>query len=178
MNWRKVFLITGFLAAGGLIWSSWPADSRISSSLIAAQEAALTADRGLPVQPAPPDDGTAHNGLPEGVSVGPRASFSVQVKDLVVPYPVMALFVLPSEEIELETIFERPGAEYRLLVEAGEVSESEEGRWLWTAPSEPGFYPLVIEGPVDTVRLHVFVQQPFRNGELVHNGYRIGAYQS
>ncbi|NNE71173.1 MAG: DUF882 domain-containing protein [Rhodothermales bacterium] len=116
--------------------------------------------------------------MPEEVSIGPRASFSVQVKDLVVPYPVMALFVLPSEEVELETIFERPGAEYRLLVEDGEVSESEEGRWLWTAPPEPGFYPLVIEGPVDTVRLHVFVQQPFRNGELVHNGYRIGAYQS
>lgn len=141
-------------------------------------ETALVAQQGLPTEPVPPDSGLSHapvTQLPDPAT--PRASFSVQVKDLVVPYSVMGLFVLPGRELEFETLFGRPGATYELLHEAGELVSAETGKWVWKAPAQPGYYPVVIQGPVDAVRFNVMVQHPFRNGPAVFRGYRVGAYQ-
>ncbi|MBO6575620.1 MAG: hypothetical protein JJ896_11505 [Rhodothermales bacterium] len=141
------------------------------------REAELAAAAGLPLEPAAVGDPHVP-AVSEPVETGPRASFAVQVKDLVVPYSVMGLFVLPGEEVEFETVFERPEAEYSLLTESGTLLEASDGQWIWKAPEQPGYYPLFVEGPVDRIQFNVLVQEPFRNGPALFNGYRIGAYQS
>ena len=112
---------------------------------------------------------------PDTIASGPP--FAVQVKDLVVPYSVMALFVLPDEEVEFEAVLQRTDS---LSFEAddGRLVDSSADAWTWRAPNEPGLYPVVIRSALGVVRFHVFVQHPFLNREAVFRGYRVGAYQS
>ncbi len=112
-----------------------------------------------------------------------RASFRVRVRDVVIPYRVLAVTALPGEEI----VFEaegfggegRPGA-FRLRTEAGLHAPEAPGRWRWRAPEAPGAHAVRIESPHDgdAIHLNVLVLHPFdwiENGAM--NGYRIGTYR-
>jgi hypothetical protein len=120
--------------------------------------------------------------LPTGPSRAPRggvaahlprpAPYPVSVDGRSLPFEVQAMAVLPGQELTLEG---RP--ELYLLETSGPVPPSSPGRWVWTAPSEPGAVALRIQGADGWVDLNVLVMRPMsevRNGTL--NGYRIGRY--
>jgi hypothetical protein len=101
-----------------------------------------------------------------------RANFELVVnKDLVIPYRVFAIYVLPGETIRL-------GAEASdANASTGELTTSAPASWLWTAPAEPGIAHLSFGSVNDRIAINAFVMHPttaIRNGRL--NGYTIGAY--
>jgi hypothetical protein len=114
--------------------------------------------------------------VPGPPKFSPRfAAFELFMNGDRVPYDVLGAWVLPGQTVELETA--APGAEVCLA--EGRVTRVAGGRWIWTAPLEPGAYALKVtagEGP-EPIRLNVFVMHPFsrvRNGKL--NGFTIGNY--
>lgn len=102
-----------------------------------------------------------------------RASFAVRVNDIVVPYDIFAVLVLPGEKLNLAIV--DPGDE-RFLLET--ATETRSGR-KWTLPGfeEPGVQQLIVRSAVDQIRLNVLVMHPtetLENGKL--DGYEIGEY--
>lgn len=154
-------------------------------------------DRGLPADPfadlpvelareLPALPGTLPPGLgarPHPYSRRVRAFFRVRVRDVVIPYRVLAITAVPGERIALEVTQDTPFASretFRLRAPTGEVGPDGPGRWHWTAPGEPGPVPLRIESPAlgDAILLNVLVLHPFEEIEGgMLNGYRIGAYR-
>ena len=101
-----------------------------------------------------------------------RAAFSVEINaDLVVPYRVFALYVLPQEEIELRAPATAASAE------GGQLAELGGGGWRWTAPAEPGLAVLTISDGSEEIRLNALVLHTadrVEGGSLA--GYHIGDY--
>jgi hypothetical protein len=142
--------------------------------------------RELPPVPALADAGNG-NHIGDGLhpySRRVRASFSLQVRDVTIPYRVLAITAVPGERIELEIAHPGEGegpADFRLRTEDGTVPAAAPGRWIWTAPAEPGPVPIRVEAPDrgDAILLNVLVLHPFdeiENGVL--DGYRIGEYRT
>lgn len=101
-----------------------------------------------------------------------RASFSVAVNtDLVIPYRVFAVYVLPREVLRLE------GDGSKVIAGGGDLIALTTSVWQWVAPAEPGATTLIFERPDDSIRINVFVLHPASglvDGRL--NGYSIGGY--
>lgn len=109
----------------------------------------------------------------------PKATFSLELRDLRSPYGLMSAFVMPGEELELQVPGE-DGAGRRFAARAadGELVRRGEAAWAWRAPGKPGLYSLAVTdtGSGETIRLNAFVFRPYQGLELL-NGYRIGHYQ-
>lgn len=113
-------------------------------------------------------------------------TFAVRYRSLVSRGPVTTLTVLPGEMVVLEAIDPNaapatPGSAARPA--AGRLTPLGDGRWAWTAPSVPGFYPIrvVAAGQRDSVTIQAFVLVPYsrlQEGRGYVNGYRIGQYPS
>ena len=101
----------------------------------------------------------------------PAGGVAVRYRDVVAPDRVRALTALPGETVTIEGYAARPTA--------GRIAPVSAGRWIWTAPSTPGLYPIkmVTSEGGDAVTLQAFVVVPFDQlrGEFL-NGYRIGRY--
>jgi len=101
-----------------------------------------------------------------------RASFALAVNDdLVIPYRVLAVYVLPGEQLRLKADGVSGSAS------AGELITTAAGTWQWTAPASPGLETVTFAASQDTIRLNVFVMHPaasVKDGQL--NDYSIGAY--
>ena len=101
-----------------------------------------------------------------------RAEFSVQVNDdLVIPYRVFAIYVLPSERISLSASATDARADSGALLSAGP------GQWQWTAPEGAGVAELRFSNGSDEVRINAVIMHPAEqvvDGRL--NGYRIDSY--
>jgi hypothetical protein len=118
-----------------------------------------------------------------GAQADQRVSFLLRVRDVVVPYPVLAVTAVPGESLELEILAGTgaPGPDGFVLRTADGVHlVGPEGRWRWQAPLEPGPYPVRVESPADgeAIHLNLLVLHPFeqiRNHVL--EGYRIGEYR-
>ena len=120
-------------------------------------------------------------------AVGPDgrvSSFRLRVRDVVIPYAVMGINVVPGETVELSVRDLRgpaaPG-DFRLRTATEVVAPRRPGSWRWTAPRTPGPVPLRVESPAtgEAIHLNVFVLHPHssvREGRL--NGFRIGQYRS
>jgi hypothetical protein len=108
-----------------------------------------------------------------------RLSFSLRHDGWVSPYRVMAIFVLPSSELDLEVLARDGEGPFQLVTEAGQLIRSVERQWRWRAPSRPGLYPIrvVRASTAEVMELNVFVLVPLGaiEGEQL-NGYRIGRY--
>lgn len=158
----------------------------LSITFIPAEAASQEAQReqsesGATQHRVAPDSGASHiTGDPvmPASSDTENASFSVKINDMVSPYQILGLFVMPGEQVELETIFTRPGQSYKLVANQGHVNELKTGQWSWVAPMKPGAYELLLQGPFDTIRINAFVKTVFDNNNPIINGYQIGAYQS
>jgi len=105
--------------------------------------------------------------------------FAVRYRSLVSYGPVSTLTVLPGETVTFEAVDGRGASGSEARPTAGRITPLGEGRWSWTAPAQPGFYPIrvVAAGQRDSVTIQAFVLVPYARlqGELV-NGYRIGRY--
>lgn len=103
-----------------------------------------------------------------------RATFSVIVNnELVIPYRVFAVYVLPGERLRLLA------AGARAQAEAGTLKPVATSAWDWTAPAEPGVTTLSFETGNDRIRINAVILHPasrMRDGRL--NGYTIGTYPS
>ena len=108
-----------------------------------------------------------------------KAGFVVKVKDIVNPYRVLGVFVMPGETLAVEAIgMARPEAG-RFDAEDGSIAQQTAASWRWTAPARSGPYTLRVTD-TDTgeaIVLNAFVMTPFNHRDAWLNGYRIGAYQ-
>ena len=107
-----------------------------------------------------------------------RSTFVVEVGEQRIQQRVGSAFVLPGERLPLAIAAALPSQSFHASAAQGTLRAQRE-RWMWTAPSRPGLYPLSIveEHSGERVRLNVFVLVPFRrmrHGML--NGYPIGSY--
>jgi len=107
--------------------------------------------------------------------------FMVKFRDQVTRHRVMGVFLLPGEDLSLETLPAGVGSApiYALEWSRGEVTQLALNRWCWKAPQDPGLYPVKILDHVgqDSTLLNMFVMVPFdriQDGQL--NRYRIGHY--
>lgn len=106
------------------------------------------------------------------------AAFGTQYRGVFSPDRVRALTVLPGGTVTFDVI-DHAESESEARPSAGELERLAPGRWQWTAPAEPGLYPIqvVAAGGTDSVTLQAFVIVPYDRleGERL-NGYRIGRY--
>ncbi len=109
-----------------------------------------------------------------------KANFQVKAGNEIIRHRIMALFLLPGEQITLEAGSNFSGA--LLLIDkssAQKLPSSTPNTWRYTAPSETGEYTLTIYNiqEPDSIVLHVLVIVPYKQlkGEYL-NGYRIGKY--
>ncbi len=127
--------------------------------------------------------------LPAEMDFGPysrraRASFRIRVRDLTIPYRVLAVTARPGERlrIELDEVWgEGTSEEFRLRSSAGIEPPETPGVWMWTAPVEPGPVALRVESPRDgdAISLNVFVLHPFEKASDGHlNGFQVGEYRA
>lgn len=119
-------------------------------------------------------------GLPSGKSpiANPRGSFSLAFQDEVSPYSLMAAFVLPGQQVELQALFTHPPTRLHATVDEGKLDQIAPDRWRWTAPQEPGTHCIRVEDLDDKSSscLEAFVMVPYQ-GEATLNGYQIGHYE-
>jgi len=108
-----------------------------------------------------------------------KSEFLVKVKNEIIPYKVMGIFVLPQEIVSIEALSHQPEGDFIFLMEKGKLSRLSPAKWNWQAPAETGLHPLTLFHPQtgDSLRLNIFVMVPFEElkGEYL-NGYRIGKY--
>jgi hypothetical protein len=91
--------------------------------------------------------------------------------DLVVPYRVFAVYVLPGERLEIA------GLATTAAADAGRLTQTSAGRWAWVAPMNPGVTALTFGDARDEIRLNAVILHPasaVRDGQLFD--YRIGDY--
>jgi hypothetical protein len=108
-----------------------------------------------------------------------RLSFSLRYHGWVSPYRVLGLFVSPDAKVDLAVEAPEGAGPFRLVVEAGHVTDSGGRRWRWRAPSRPGLYSMRIvrSSTAEAMELNAFVLVPLDRIEGEHlNGYRIGRY--
>jgi len=180
----SAFLV--FVVLAGMTWPGAELEAPVPDPVERPDpfvELPLDLAKALPALPAtrPP----ALRPRPHAYSRRGRASFQLRVRDIVIPYRVLAITALPGERIQIELgdVVEGGGSpgEFRLRTPHGIQPAEAPGRWSWTAPAEPGPVPLRVEslGNGDAIVLNVLVLHPFdeiRNGSL--NGYRIGQYRT
>jgi peptidase M15-like protein len=110
---------------------------------------------------------------PEPRVAPPAAGFAVG--------KVRALTALPGETVTLDVPGIGSGSHSIARSAAGRIVPlgKEAGRWAWTAPLEPGLYPIQVVTPDgrDSITVQAFVVVPYARlqGEVL-NGYRIGRY--
>ena len=127
---------------------------------------------------APPVDSAQATAL-----ASDRVPFSVHFGQDQSDYRVMAMFVLPNQAVPVAVdIVPRVADQalgYQLIAGAGVTEREPGGGWTWTAPKDPGLYPVEVREPAtgQTMTLNVFVMVPYsamKHGRL--HGYRIGNY--
>ena len=111
-----------------------------------------------------------------------RAAFSVQVRDLVSPYNLVSIPVLPGEQVPFGIGFSTydEAHSFRVTLSGGRIRGDEsQTRWTWTAPADPGISTVVIrQEPLgEEVKLHFLVMVPYSLMKRTRlNGYAIGNY--
>jgi hypothetical protein len=108
------------------------------------------------------------------------AAFSVRFGDTRITYRIMAVTVMPDTTVRIAA---EPGLTtgdgYRLDAPAPLAYRLSSSSWRFTAPSEPGLYPVRVTNHVSntTVQIQVFVLHPWDHERRWLNGYRIGRYE-
>ncbi|GAA0852095.1 YcbK family protein [Aliiglaciecola litoralis] len=110
----------------------------------------------------------------------PEASYSLKINDIVVPYSIFSVFVMPGESVEFEILFSQSKVGYQFNDTRKNSKSLFTNRWKWTASEQPGHYPLVIEAADNSsekVIINAFVKVPaeqVEGGSL--NYFQIGHY--
>jgi peptidase M15-like protein len=107
-----------------------------------------------------------------------RVSFAVKFKEEVSPFPVLAIFVMPGEQVPLEAVLTDSTVRYTAEVRGGRLARLGPSRWLWTAPEEKGLYPLWVRDSAsgETVTLNAFVLVPMPTAATIGE-FMVGRYE-
>lgn len=108
-----------------------------------------------------------------------KAGFMVQFKDQLAPYKVLGVYIMPSEEIEFEVLFDENVDQFNVKISKGSLSQIGENEWTWKAPRSKGVYPVKIynQAKTDSIQLNFMVMVPRSAMQGTRlNGYRIGSY--
>jgi hypothetical protein len=122
--------------------------------------------------PAAPPDSTEFE---EG-----RAAFAVRFGETRIIHRVMAVTVMPDTTVRIAVEPGlRTGVGYRLDAPVPLAYRLSSSSWRFSAPSEPGLYPVRVTNPASkaTVQIQVFVLNPWDHEGRHLNGYRIGRYE-
>ena len=119
--------------------------------------------------------------VPKSVRAVPsdRVSFAVKFKEEVSPFPVLAMFVMPGEQVPLEAVLTDSTVRYTAEAGGGRLVRLGPSRWRWTAPKEKGLYPIWVRDSVsaETVTLNAFVLVPMPTAATI-DGFMVGRYES
>lgn len=108
-----------------------------------------------------------------------RVSFAVKFKEEVSPFPIMAMFVMPGEQVPLEAVLTDSTSRYTAGALAGQLVRLAPTRWHWTAPKRKGLYPVWVRDSTshETVTLNAFVLVPFPSAATI-GAFMVGQYES
>jgi hypothetical protein len=107
------------------------------------------------------------------------ATFSVQFGETEVIHRLMAVTMMPDSTVRIAARSGVHQGGYRLEAAPPLAARRAGPSWRLTAPSPPGLYPVTITDTTtgDTIRLQVFVLNPWDHEGRRLNGYRIGRYE-
>ena len=157
----------------------------LAAALLGAISVAVTENHGRPVPPRDPHDTLAVTPDSAVVPKSPmraalpgRVSFAVKFKEEVSPFPIMGMFVMPSEQVPLEAVLTDSTVRYTAQATAGRLTRLGPNRWRWTAPDEKGLYPVWIRDSAsgETVTLNAFVLVPMPNVATIGE-FMVGQYE-
>jgi len=96
-----------------------------------------------------------------------------------VTHHVMAVLAMPDTTVSVSVRFENAAGPYHLDGPAHQVHPLSETEWHVQVPDRPGLFPLTLtDSATDTsIRLQVFVLDPWDHEGRSLNGYRIGHYE-
>lgn len=108
-----------------------------------------------------------------------RVSFAVKFKEEVSPFPVLAMFVMPGEQVPLEAVLTDSTVRYTAEAGGGRLARLAPSRWRWTAPRKKGLYPIWVRDSTsgETITLNAFVLVPFPTAATI-GGFMVGRYES
>lgn len=112
-----------------------------------------------------------------------RAAFTVRFGDTVIAHRLMAVTTMPDSTVRISVepglVRRDPPPKYRLDAPAPLAYRHSSTSWQFTAPSEPGLYPLVVTDTTSNkaVQIQVFVLNPWDHKGRQLNGYHIGRYE-
>jgi hypothetical protein len=66
------------------------------------------------------------------------AGFTIKVRDLISPYRVLGIFVLPGEEVPISLEGSKGKESFSLEASAGTTRISGPGKWVWNLPENKG----------------------------------------
>jgi len=106
------------------------------------------------------------------------AEFSLKINDIVMPYSLFSVFVMPNEQVEFEVLYAQSPDAYTLISDE-KFMLTDTNRWQWQAPDTPGLTSVIIESPnkKQRMKINVFVKVPadkVEGGKLKY--YQIGHY--
>jgi uncharacterized protein YcbK (DUF882 family) len=112
-------------------------------------------------------------------SDAPEAAFTVRFGNEVIDHSIMAVTVLPNDPIRIAVDEARMGNDYRIDVPDDADFSNSGQEWRFSAPDEPGHYPVTVTDPATnaSVRIQVFVLTPWNHEERHLDGFRIGRYE-
>jgi hypothetical protein len=107
-----------------------------------------------------------------------RVSFAVKFKEEVSPFPVLAMFVMPGEEVPLEAVLTDSTVRYSAAARGGLLARLGPNRWRWTAPEQKGLYPVWVRDSAsgETVTLNAFVLVPMPTAATIGE-FIVGRYE-
>jgi hypothetical protein len=110
-----------------------------------------------------------------------EAGFMLQVGNDVVPYTVMAAFVLPGEAVELDVMLPTGVDHFVADATAGRLDPAPGNvAWTWIAPETPGLFPVTVADTLsgERIKINAFVLTPYDHGRDRLGPYRIGRYKA
>lgn len=103
----------------------------------------------------------------------------LELNGVAAAYDLRSVSLLPGEMLSIQTSIDETPVDLKVSAVGGELEPLSEGSWQWTAPDQPGLYPIILENrdTRESILVNAFVLHPYaklKKGYL--NGYHIGNY--
>ncbi|MEO0100805.1 MAG: D-Ala-D-Ala carboxypeptidase family metallohydrolase [candidate division WOR-3 bacterium] len=106
-------------------------------------------------------------------------SFRLLIGGLEYEWGVIGRFLLPEEKMAIKILTDEENCHFGWIMSDGELADVSPTEKVYIAPSQPGFYTIVVSDGKERKRINIFVMHPFsclKNRKL--NGFLIGRYPS